>query len=237
MQKIVNTSELAKKLKVSRQTISKWISRGMPRAFGSNPRGGKRPSQFNFEEVLAWLNGQNIQTLYHAEKAAGWIVRKTPETANVPEVQKDAETTVTDINLEPGMMGAVERLKQGELEISKRLIEILRGDIDGRASEIMTLKKVAADLAKEVQMAEMRAIEYQEKIGKYIEVDEVKLLWRRVRATTRQKIMSAGDQVAPKIRPMLHDPKQADEVQKIVNEAIVSALRPFDFDGIDRAGV
>lgn len=101
----VNMAEAAKLFGASERGVREWVRAGMPHALKLIKKGGsKKRIMVEVEAARNWLVEKGSRTFIKAEVKPAPVESAAPVTAPVPKM-----------NVEPGVDGAVERLRQIEL--------------------------------------------------------------------------------------------------------------------------
>lgn len=227
----VPKKNLADILGFTTRYLSGLMKRGLPhsKVKNANGKGGKPVPHFNLSESIQWLSAKGIATPEAKGKAASMIAASmsgTPTSDKDQESPKDTpargEVSIKNIDMElfkqPGILGALERLKLQEYNASRAMIQLLK--TAAPKDEITAMERLHTRTCTSLRQAEFAAIEYRKRTGEIVEFDGMVNAWERLGVVFKNAVLGIANTVTPKLKRYLKDPENnLQRVADLISEA------------------
>lgn len=211
---MLDTNQLCKKLNVSRQTLNRYISKGMPVHKDSKGSatggGGRKRNMYELKEVQEWLaaSGQTNSQ----QRVAMSVPSEPNQDVEVPTdaviKQTAAKGSVDDLN------GLVERLKAAEMSTYNTWIRA-RGRKGASAAEVGTWMKIWQETVEKRRRVEKDLPEMLKQRGIFVDVRAVSSVVTRAMTELSSQLKGLGISVAEELVG-----KSANEIRLIIDQRV-----------------
>lgn len=204
---------------VTERQIQTYMTRGLP-VRRQKRKGGGRPRVI-IDQVAAdaWLIENGIVTKGMTEKASQQSVG-----SGVPTPTSTDDAYDRDRAKRYGIVGALERYRIIERTASNLL---LKAYVERNGAVISVLQKQLPTLIAQLRQLELAALEYGTKAEELLPADQVKLAGHKVSQLFRNKLMTLGHAIVPRLAHFVKDQAHFPEIQTIIDNTVRDQLREF----------
>ncbi len=208
-----------------RKNVQEWERAGMPFVERTGRRGGKKPHFYLAKPALRWLVdhaslriSQQAETVLRDMEGGG----PSKETGAAVSPSSDGGPSAAGENTAPGLDGAFERMKQGELSFSAKMHAALA---DGNIAVAVACAKQVAVFAEGMAKIETFIRERDIAAGKLVNAAEMTSAHLKILVAVKNNLLAVPSSSIPQLMPLMRNPNDAPRVQAILERLVKDALR------------